>query len=96
MNIFIDVHHSFIRQPIKIAIISSLGASVSFVTSEDTADLVIGTPDTVYMKPCILLSDNPHVISDNESCLAISPTPTNKSEMATLILRVADYLRLIS
>jgi len=92
MRIFTDIDHSFIRQPIQIALSNYLHDSISFVGDENTADLVIGSSDKIYTKPCILLSDNPELLHTNNTCLTINPTPTNKSEMYTLVLKVAEYL----
>lgn len=95
MNIFVDIEYSFIRQPIKLAIANSLKETVTFVGHDSMADLIIGIPEYQYHKPCILLSDDPHQFIIQDNVLAICPTPTNTSEMETLVMKVTECLRLL-
>lgn len=92
MNIYVDIDHSFIRQPIKLAISNYLQDAVSFVGVEEMAELIIGIPDKQYVKPSILLSDDPHTLISHDTCLSINPVPSNKAEMDTLILKVAEQI----
>lgn len=92
MNLHVDITYSFIREPIKLALANHLGNTITFVNSEEEASLVLGTSDKSYSKPTIILSDDPHNIILHDTCLNISPIPSNKAEMATLVLKVAELI----
>lgn len=95
MKIFVDIHYGFIRQPIKLALSNTLKNSIEFVVAEDLADLVIGTSEYTYTKPSVILTDDPHQFIIQDNALALCPTPTNKSEMDTLVIKVAECCRLL-
>jgi len=93
MNIYVDIQYSFIREPIKLAIVNSLQDKIRFVFSEVEADLVIGTSENAYSKPCIILTDDPHVLIDKDTAIAISAFPSNADELDTLVQKVARVLQ---
>lgn len=95
MKIFVDIHYGFIRQPIKLALSNTLKDSIEFVNVEELSDLVIGTSEYSYVKPSVILTDDPHQFIIQDNALAICPTPTNKSEMDTLVVKVAECFRLL-
>lgn len=95
MKIFVDISYSFIRQPIKLALSNTLKDLITFVRHDSMADLIIGSPEYPYNKPCVILTDDPHQFIIQDNALALCPTPTNKSEMDTLVVKVAECCRLL-
>ena len=95
MNVFVDIEYSFIRQPIKIALSNTLKDSINYVVDDTKADLIIGSPEQQYHKPCVILTDDPHQFIIQDNALAICPTPTSKDEMDTLVMKVIECIRVI-
>jgi len=95
MNIFVDIQYSFIREPIKLALVNELGYAITFVNSEEDAGLVIGSSDTTYSKPCIILTDDPYQLIVQDNALDIAPFPSSADELTTLVKKVGRLLKVL-
>lgn len=89
-KLFIDIHYSFLRQPIKMALSYKLGDKITFVSSDEEADLILTTTDQHYASntPILYLTDAVETMATHITAVDISPIPTSDRDMQLLVERV--------